>query len=247
MTVRLVSFIRTTLVGLSATLIVATAYTLSLKGPFESHDEDDEIVLVQPSSLQPYTVTLVEKLQMPGGQSRIGTTQVYALRSDGSFVESTDTLNPAWKGQRIAGRRIVSSRGVLMDVDDLREVKYTAAISPVQMARMLRNPASQCVRTLTGRPFAKSERLGSPEIRAGVRAVPITITDGTTMWYAVDLSCARLGRERVYDDGEVSVLEPTEIRSGEPEPELFMVSEVYKEVTREEFYGLPRVRNAGRK
>jgi hypothetical protein len=140
-------------------------------------------------------------------------------------------------------RTIHLRTGEKIEVDDVAETKTTEKRRPDWSE--VRDPESNCANTLLGASGAKL-KLVRLETVAGYRAA-VMGNGQITLWYAVDLGCAKIKtRDRGNTKG-YSTKEATLIQKGEPDDALFWIPPSYKEVKPSVFYKLDSESVEGRR
>ncbi|MEW5981642.1 MAG: hypothetical protein AB1806_04650 [Acidobacteriota bacterium] len=186
------------------------------------------------SLFTPYSVIMVESVESSSGMTRPGATLTEAWRSDGAHVSRTEHF-PA-QGRMNSQRFISFASGLRIEVDDIAELKSSTIRADYDVRRSARDPSSDCLDSLSGRPITAGQVL---EERATINGYPsVKIRVGpVTLWFAPDLGCAKL--QQLGDFGtSKSRAFPIMIRPGEPDPALFEVPTHYREVAPSELFGI---------
>jgi hypothetical protein len=178
------------------------------------------------------TVTLKATLHRPDGSDEEKWVQTTALRSDGALVRRHEG---AGRGATYAIRDIYLPTGVRVSTDDIAEAKSTGTI--LNFDRTRRDPASKCMNKLDGTPAAPEQRQLGQSVIQQIEVFQIQLPPAVD-WLAPSLSCAVLYSRG--NDGRTGYLEKTlvSILRGEPDPQLFMVPERFKEVAPTQLAGI---------
>jgi hypothetical protein len=167
-----------------------------------------------------YTVTLREIVHAPDGTTTVSREITEAVRSDGSRVMGSD------KGDRM----VQFSSGLEVDTNDKESTKTSMRHPKQDAASLQRDPISQCLNSIAGRPMSSSQEtfLGVETI-SGYQTAKIQ-SDIITSWYALDYGCALLKDRWEFTPFEVTEKELVSLVAGEPTAALFEIPTHYREV-----------------
>ena len=169
----------------------------------------------------PYTVVLQDVFIDPRGNSHQASTQTMALRGDGAFMFRMGTAEEKKTLSLPTGEDIVIIPKTAMKTTYLRKADPRERI---------RDPATSCTKTLSGKSLSDSVTVLGEETISGHRTVKHQ-TGRITQWFALDCGCALV--QRRVDIGRQPAVSETRLvslRKGEPDPSLFLVPAHYKEV-----------------
>lgn len=163
----------------------------------------------------PYTVTLRETIRGPDGRVTVGPESTWAIRTDGSRA-----IRIVEKGSQ---RILNFASGIEVNINELTNTKTSISKGDWNPAGLQRDPTSQCIRSLAGRPMTSMpEIFDGEETVAGYRTARI-VRNGITEWFALDYGCALVKDRWGFETGETSEKELVALTGGEPNPALFEV------------------------
>ena len=178
-----------------------------------------------------FTTVLQETVTGPSGTARKGSTQLRAVRSDGSTVLK---LGSAETGSRL----IWFSSGIEVMTNDRLRLKST-----------MRKPDGAPHRDSGGgcmEPHVLNEKLLAKETIAGYQTAKVSVVHGhganqraETIWYALDHGCATIKSRMDFGNGEASEWRLLLLTPGEPANSLFEVPADYREVPTSALSGPP--------
>lgn len=182
----------------------------------------------RPVRVVPYTVVLKETvLNAPGGP-KAGSTQTFALRNDGGYLQWPEYLEPSAANKQTSQRIIQFTSGVRVQTDELALLRSSTVVRPFDLATTLRDPESNCLNTFGGQPAWPTQVLLGYESLGDIRAVRVSM-GSQVVWFALQTGCARV-RVQVFDGGSITnELTLTTLKKGEPDASLFVVHGRYKE------------------
>jgi hypothetical protein len=193
------------------------------RGPIDGNASPD--VLIQ----RPYTVYFEQVTT--GARSRLlDASYLTAVRSDGSIMKRLDAFSSK---AAVSSRLLVFARGPIITTNDVLEQKTILSDSADVKSR-LRDPSTDCLKSLNGNPFDIGEQISGWDNVAGYKTARITRTNGNrrTVWVAPSLACAQL-KLRIEHPGEGVVEQLVKsVLPGEPPAEMFEVPDRYTLVPR---------------
>ena len=180
-------------------------------------------------SVLPFTAVLKQFTYDEHGVATPADTQTWAVRSDGSRVLQIESNDP--KDKRPGGTRFVDlSSGESVKIGLFSEEKSSTIRPDAASTSWVRDPSSNCMNSLQGRPMTDNQTLIGRETVDGYDTSEIRLGN-MTWWFAVDYGCAPirfiadLGENRRSEQRLVSLI------PGEPSATLFAVPASFHEVS----------------
>jgi hypothetical protein len=155
-----------------------------------------------------------------------------ALASNGSMVRQLEVLD---RQPPVSSRLIQLASGTVVSTNDILEWKRTRP-EPVAVRAIVRDPATQCLKTFADRAVLDGEQITGQDWIAGFPTLIVKSRLGT-VWLAPDLGCAELKIRILSPTGSVIEQTVTTVRTGEPDPALFAVGPHYREVSLQQLVG----------
>ena len=171
----------------------------------------------------PHTVVIRNVAHGADGVDVVGFDETLAVRSDGSRVSRREGSGAS---TYYVLRTIHFASGDRIEIDDVRELKSTESGRYDWLD--VRDPASNCLKSVLGRPVALNQHFVKLETVEGHSAA-IVASSRLTIWYALDLGCEIVKTRVAPTLRGYSAKDPIVMRTGEPDPALFVVPAHYRE------------------
>lgn len=185
-----------------------------------------------PAPIIPYTVVLKERIRSEPGTLVPSAAYTFAVRSDGSFVRLSEVYG---QKQSVSERSITLVGGYKIIIDELRELKSsTHDPNGNDPDRVLRDAQSKCMRSRNGEVRRDLRFVGWENLQR-LKAAKLERGD-LKQWFAVDLGCALLRQITGPETHPSGIQELSQVSPGEPDPNLFEVSQRFREVRVSELY-----------
>lgn len=185
-----------------------------------------------PGPIVPYTVILKERIRSEPGTLVPSAAYTFAVRSDGSFVR----LSELYSQQRSVSERSINLvGGDKIIIDELRELKSsTHDPNGNDPDLVLRDAKANCLRPRAGDLKRGFRFVGYEDVQT-LRTARFDRGD-LKQWFALDVGCA-LVRQIIGPETHPSgIQELAKMTPGEPDPGLFAVPQIFREVTISELY-----------
>lgn len=152
--------------------VVVAALAVNAARLATSHMRAQSVAVVPPGvTVTPYTATLTETVVARNGRRLNAPVQVLALRSDGEMLMQLGD-GPA------AVRHVRFASGVSAQVSDKLRARSTTRKAIEDS--WIRDPRTNCARSMSGRPASQDESTPTIEQMAGYRAARISSDDRKT-------------------------------------------------------------------